>query len=86
MDKIFQLLIIRNSDAFNVEFGSSLTHSLLFDSRRLLMSQFRKSIMDIFDSDDFFKCSTTSLKHWTRIIDWCISMSKNDLLSEYLDK
>ena len=71
MDKIFPLLMVRNQEnAINVEFASSLTYTLLEDSQRLLLPQFKKAIFDIFDSDDFFKCSMKSLNYsnWKKIV------------------
>jgi hypothetical protein len=87
MDKIFPLLMTRNSEnEIYVEFSTSLVWTLLKKSQRLLANQFRKQIFEIFDSDEFFKCSRNSLRNWSKIIAWGISVSKQDVLNYYLDK
>lgn len=50
------------------------------------MNQFKAQIFDIFECDDFFKCSKESLRKWSKIIDWTISESREDKMSEYLNK
>ena len=80
MDKIFPLLMTRNSEnEIYVEFSTSLVWTLLKKSQRLLANQFRKQIFEIFDSDEFFKCSRNSLRNWSKIIAWGISVSKQDV-------
>lgn len=51
----------------------------------LFLKEFKKNILEVFDSDDFFNCSVTALKTWSRIIDATLDANKLDILSDHLE-
>ena len=61
-------------------------YSLLEKARRFLLKDFKKNIIEIFNGNDFFKCNNQNLFYWSKIIDWVVSIDKNDLFTEYLNK
>lgn len=70
-----------------LECASELLHSLLEKAPNLLIKEFKKSILDIFNKDNFFSQSKHTLKYWTKIIDKVVGCDKyTDLFGEYLSK
>lgn len=69
-----------------LELASELLYSQLESSRSFLIKDYKKNILDIFDGNDFFKCTKQTLKYWSKIIDWVITMDRTDLFSEFLAK
>lgn len=47
---------------------------------------FKREIIEIFDSDDFFKCNVDTLKIWSKIIDKFLDVTKADIVSEHFEK
>lgn len=87
MDKIFTLLQVRNEESHKtVEFISSLIHSQFKELGKLLIGEFERSILDIFENDDFFVCTKKTLGYWMDIIRYTVAQSKQDVLSMYLNK
>jgi len=69
-----------------LECASELLYSQLDTARSFLIKDFKKNILDIFNGNDFFKCTKQTLKYWSKIIDWVLSNDKSDLFSEFLNK
>lgn len=56
-------------------------------SRLLFIKPLKASIFKIFDKDDFFICNKNTLRYWAQIIDWIVSLEKNnETFSYYLEK
>ena len=69
------------------ECASEVLHNLLEKARVLFIKPLRSSILRIFNKDDFFICNETTLKYWSEIIDWVVSIDKyNETFDEYLSK
>jgi len=69
-----------------LECASELLYTQLESSRSFLVKEYKKNILDIFNGNDFFKCTKQTLKYWSKIIDWVVTMDKSDLFSEFLTK
>lgn len=69
-----------------MECGSELLYSFLETGRMFLIKELKKPILDIFMGNDFFKCNKRTLKLWSKIIDWVVTMDKGDLFTEMLNK
>lgn len=53
----------------------------------MFIKPLRTSIIRIFDKDDFFICNKNTLNYWAQIIDWVVSIDKNnETFTEYLSK
>jgi len=81
--------LIENKSPENRHFAecaSELLYYQLEDSRSFLVKDYKKNILDIFNGDDFFKCSKQTLKYWSKIIDWVVTMDRGDLFSEFMTK
>lgn len=53
----------------------------------LFIKQLKLQVLAIFNKDDFFICNTNTLNYWAKIIDWIVSMDKNnETYTEYLLK
>lgn len=49
------------------------------------MKPLRLPILNIFNKDDFFICNRQTLNYWAKIIDWIVSLDKNnETFTEYL--
>ena len=69
------------------ECASEVLHDLLNKAQILFIKPLRDSILKIFNEDDFFICNERTLKYWTDIIEWVISIDKhNQTYEEYLAK
>ena len=88
MDNIFP--IIENKSMSNMNFlesSSEFVFILLEKAPNLLIQDFKKNILSIFNKDNFFSCQKQTLRYWGKIIDWVILHDKySDLFSEYLYK
>jgi len=69
-----------------LECASELLYAQLDASRSFLIKEYKTNILHIFDTNDFFKCTKQTLKYWSKIIDWVVSMDKGDLFTEYVNK
>lgn len=70
-----------------LESCSEVLHSLLERSPALLVKEFKKSILDIFNKDNFFSQSKSTLKYWKKIINKVVvGDTYSDIFSEYLSK
>ncbi|KAM3142079.1 hypothetical protein pb186bvf_005733 [Paramecium bursaria] len=81
MSNIFPLMEDKTKPLI-VEGSSELLKYLLKKSKEPLANEFRKQILDIFYSVDFFRCQRRTLQYWKNIIDWIAD--KGDLLQEQL--
>ncbi|CAD8058712.1 unnamed protein product [Paramecium sonneborni] len=81
MTLIFPLIEDRENQII-VESASELLHSILKLSKDQLSQIFLNDILNIFNKQDFFKCTGRCLKFWTEIIN--IISDKTDLLTEQL--
>ena len=67
------------------ECASEVLHDLLDKARVLFIKPLRSSILRVFNKDDFFICNETTLKYWSEIVDWVVSIDKhNETFDEYL--
>ncbi|KRX02740.1 Armadillo-type fold [Pseudocohnilembus persalinus] len=67
--------------------ASEVLHSLLSKAPNLMLKEFKKGILDIFNKDNFFNQSKQTMKYWSKIIDQVLSCDKlNDQFTEYLSK
>lgn len=60
------------------ECASEVLHNLLEKARILFIKPLKEKILKIFNKDDFFICNEKTLKYWTQIIEWVISMDKHN--------
>lgn len=51
----------------------------------LFLKEYRKDVLEIFESDEFFNCSIAALKTWSLIIDLLLDVNKLDILSDHLE-
>lgn len=85
VDKIFLIIKSKNSqDHIIVEQASELIWELAKANNQLL-KDYKREILEIFDSDDFFNCNIQTLKVWSRLIDTTLDVTKIDILTEYFD-
>jgi hypothetical protein len=55
-------------------------------TNKSFLADFKQDLLDIFDSDEFFKCDVKSLKMWSKIIDRVLDFSKNSTIVDYYMK
>lgn len=60
------------------ESASEVLYDLLEKARILFMKPLRLPILNIFNKDDFFICNRQTLNYWAKIIDWVVSLDKNN--------
>lgn len=79
--------ILENKTAENrlfVESTSELLVTWLGTVKGELATQMRRSIMDVFMGNDFFRCTLQTLKYWKDLVAWC--SEGEDLLGSLLSK
>lgn len=59
---------------------------LVLCTNRSFLAEFKQNLLDIFDSDHFFRCDVKTLKMWSRIIDRVLDFSKNSAIVDYYMK
>ena len=64
---------------------SEILHSLTVMNPHLL-KDYKKDILEVFSSDDFFNCNVSTLRIWSKMIDMFLDETKTDVLTEYFDK
>mmetsp|Transcript_26438 Transcript_26438/g.23380 ORF Transcript_26438/g.23380 Transcript_26438/m.23380 type:complete len:282 (+) Transcript_26438:2458-3303(+) len=64
--------------------SSELLHYQLDTSRSFLIKDYKAHVYNIFNQNEFFKCSKITLKYWSNIVNWVVSMDKTDVFSEFL--
>lgn len=60
------------------ESASEVLYNLLEQARIVFIKPLRESIIRIFDKDDFFICNKNTLNYWAKIVDWVVSIDKNN--------
>ncbi|CAD8140880.1 unnamed protein product [Paramecium pentaurelia] len=75
-------LIENKENQIIVEATSELLCTILKHNKDILPQIFLNNILDLFNRQDFFKCTGRCLKFWTEIID--IISDKNDILTDQL--
>lgn len=84
IDKLLNILKSRKDNTLIIQ---EISEILLFlSSNRSFLGDFKQDLLDIFDSDEFFKCDVKTLKMWSRIIDRVLDFSKNNAIVEYYMK
>ncbi|KAL4485808.1 hypothetical protein ABPG72_012348 [Tetrahymena utriculariae] len=73
-----------NHQLILVECASDLCNRLLTQSPDFIMKEFRKNLLEIFTSNDFFKCNIRILNYWRSIINW-LDESGN-LFTEFFER
>jgi hypothetical protein len=87
MDKIFTLLAVRNEETMvMVGFVTSLIHSQFKELGKIVVAEFERNILELFDNDDFFICTKKTLGGWMEIIRYTVSQSREDILAKYLNR
>lgn len=51
-----------------------------------LLKDYKKDIIEVFSSDDFFNCNVNTLRIWSKLMDMFLDETQTDILSEYFDK
>lgn len=70
-----------------LESSSEVLHFLIEKSPSVLVKEFKKGILDIFNKDNFFNQSKQTLQYWSKIIDHVVRCDKfSDQFGEYLSK
>ena len=59
---------------------------LILCTNKSFLAEFKQNLLDIFDSDKFFRCDVKTLKMWSRIIDRVLDFSKNSTIVDYYMK
>ena len=75
------LSVIKDKSVHNqifAECASEVIFDLLERARILFIKELRPKLLEIFNEDDFFICNSNTLDYWARIIDWVVSMDKNN--------
>lgn len=78
IEKLLGILRVRKA--------SSLIHQeiseilVILTINRSFLGDFKQDLLDIFDSDEFFKCDVKTLKMWSKIIDQVLDFSKNTVI------
>ena len=88
MDNILPIMYVRTRENIHyVECASEVLHECLEQNKnKVIVRELQKDILDIFSLGPFFRCTANTLKYWARIVDTTVTMSKTDLLEEYLKK
>ena len=86
LDNLFPILYVRTRENIQyVECASEVIHECIERNKiKPVVRDLQKDIMDVFDMGPFFRCSASTLKYWAKIIDTAVTLSKTDLLEEYL--
>ena len=86
LDSIFPILEerTRENNPF-VECASEVIHECVVQNdNKIIVREFQKDIMKVFDMGPFFRCTSNTLKYWAKICDRTVYHSKTDILEEYL--
>jgi hypothetical protein len=68
-----------------VECVSEVFHNLIcITPNKNTINELKKDVLDIFNLDNFFRCTQITLGYWSRIIDNIIDHGKEDLLNQNL--
>lgn len=88
LDNMFPILQDRRREnIYFVECASEVVHECLVkNTNKFIARELQKDIMAVFDMGPFFRCTSSTLKYWAKIIDVTVTLSKTDLLDEYLKK
>jgi hypothetical protein len=82
------LPVIEDKSSHNQTFAecaSEVVFDLLERARLLFIKELKHRVLSIFNKDDFFICNPNTLKYWAQIIDWVVSLDKNnETYSHYL--
>jgi hypothetical protein len=58
---------------------------VLSRSNESFVKEYRREIVEIFESDEFFRCNVNTLKVCSRLIDRFLDVTKTDILSEHFE-
>ena len=84
IDKLMGILKVRKEHSL---IHQEITEILLILCvNRSFLGDFKQDLLDIFDSDEFFKCDVRTLKMWSKIIDRVLDFSKNSTIVDYYMK
>ena len=59
--------------------------NVLSRNNESFVKEYKREIIDIFESDEFFKCNVNTLKVFSRLIDRFLDVTKHDILSEHFE-
>lgn len=85
---ILPIIEDKTQDSLLIENASEVLLSIL-EKKHIFLKEFKTDILQVFNKDDFFICSSRTLHCWVKIIDMIIDNNKDhdhDIFSEYLDK
>ncbi len=84
------LPVIEDKSSHNqifAECASEVLYDLLYKARLLFIREMKPRVLSLFNKDDFFICNSNTLQYWAKIIDWVVSMDKNnETYLHYLEK
>lgn len=70
-----------------VEAATEVLHNMFLPRpHQEILRDLKKDILEVFNLDNFFQCSQTTLIYWTRIINHTAVHGKEDLLGKYLSQ
>lgn len=85
---ILPIIEDKTQDSLLIENASEVLLSIL-EKKHIFLKEFKTDILQVFNKDDFFICSSRTLHCWVKIIDMIIDNTKDhdhDIFTEYLDK
>lgn len=76
----------KSQNSLFIDCASEVAMSIIL-KRHSFAKELKNDVLEIFNKDDFFICSSKTLHCWVRIIDMIIDNNKDhDIFSEYLEK
>ena len=85
-DKIFGRLKNRHSiDFLSITLCSEIILKILQISNKMVI-EYRQEIIEIFESEDFYKCSIEGLQIWGQIMVLMLDNSSIDIFNDYFEK
>lgn len=84
LDKLISTLKMRKENSLIIQEISEIL--LILSVNKSFLNDFKQELLDIFDSDEFFKCDVNTLKMWSRIVDRVLDFNKGGTVVEYYMK
>lgn len=87
VDNLFPLFTKSNRNFMYAECASEVI-SCLFSKQgnKYMVRDLKREVFDVYNMDEFFRCTPNTLKSWAKIIDLTLTYSKEDILETYLHK
>lgn len=76
----------KSQNAMFIDSASQVAMSII-EKRHTFAKELKTDVLEIFNKDDFFICSSKTLHCWVKIIDMVIDNNKDhDIFTQYLEK